>query len=189
MIAQIRNRRSSTKYTKSTNADGQFIDEDDQKELVEALHREAYIQSIFFQNIFCFGIGGLAIIFSLILPLLYPGEYANDRSTAGSIICYSHAVYSSLTHAWTIHPFILKTSQATGVSKIPTDVVGIVLQAIPIVLWLTGFLTQDEDHIHLALLIGNVVTIIGAHLIYWDMHSTRKAIKELDNARYKHKTL
>mmetsp|Transcript_27033 Transcript_27033/g.30313 ORF Transcript_27033/g.30313 Transcript_27033/m.30313 type:complete len:181 (+) Transcript_27033:50-592(+) len=179
-------------YTKSTNSDGECIDEDDQKELVESLHREANIQSIFFQNIFCFGIGGLAILFSLTLPLLFPDECANNSSTytAGASICCSHAVYSSLTHAWTIHPFILKTSQATaGVSKITTDVVGIVLQTIPIVLWLTGFFSQDKDHIHLALLIGNVVTIIGAHLIYWDIYSTRKAIKELYNARYKHKAL
>ncbi|MGK3750158.1 MAG: hypothetical protein ACI8RD_002457 [Bacillariaceae sp.] len=219
-ISKIRNRgttRSSIdKYTESPTTDDadtdddqeQFIDEDDQKDLVESLQSEANIQSIFFQNVFGYGIGGFAIIFSLIFPLLCPDECANNNNNnnidnnnngAAATICWLHAVYSSLTHAWVMYPFVMKkTSQTTRreVSKIRTitNFIGIALQLLPTVLWLTtGFFiaaAQHDDHFfHLALIIGNVVTYIGAHLIYWDIQSTRNAIEELDSARYKHKAL
>jgi hypothetical protein len=148
---------------------------------------------------FGYGIGGFAIVFSLIFPLLCPDECAaNNNDNNNATICWLHAVYSSLTHAWVIYPFVMKETSQTrrGVSKLRTRTDFIViafLQLLPIILWLTGFfiaVQQDDDHFfHLALIIGNVVTYIGAHLIHWDIQSTRKAIEELDSARYKHKAL
>lgn len=212
-VSIIRNRgtksSSTDKDTESTTDDDadddkeQFIDEDDQKDLVESLQSEANIQSIFFQNLFGYGIGGLAILFSLIFPLLCPDEcaanYNDNNNNNNATICWLHAFYSSLTHAWVIYPFVTKKTSQTRrrVSKIRaiTDFIGIALQLLPIILWLTGFfiiaVQQDGDahFFHLALIIGNFVTYIGAQLIYWDIQSTRKAIEELDSARYKHKAL
>jgi hypothetical protein len=206
-ISKIRNRGTSSstdnKYTESTTDDAddkeQFIDEDDQKDLVESLQSEANKQSIFFQNVFGYGIGGFATVFSLIFPLLCPDECANNNDNNNkATMCWLHAIYSTLTHAWVTYPFVVKKTSQTrrgGASKIRTitDFIGIALQLLPIVLWLTGFfiaVQQDDDpFFHLALIIGNVVTCIGAHLIYWDIQSTRKAIEELDSARYKHKAL
>ena len=210
-IMAIHNRRgrSKTRYSESTNADAvdhdddddddddddepidEPIDEDDQQELVESLQREAAVQSRFFQNVFGYGIGGMAIVFSLIFPLLCPDE-CTAEGTIVTLACGSHSVFSSAVHAWSIHPFVLKTSSTTTRSPPPPPpiIIDVALQVIPILLWLTGFLsTKDEDHFHLALLIGNIVTFIGSRLIYWDIQSTEKALENLDAARYKHKSL
>ena len=182
MTTLNRRGRSQTRYSESTNADqDELIDEDDQQELIESLQREAAIQSRFFQNIFGFGIGGMAIVFSLIFPLLCPDECAAEGMGA----CWSHSVFSSALHAWSIHPFVLKTLS----TRSPTTIIDVALQMIPILLWLTGFVSRDEGLFHFALLVGNIVTFIGAHLIYWDMKSTETALGNLDAARYKHKSL
>jgi hypothetical protein len=186
MVTRNRRGRSHTRYSESTNADpnDEPLDEDDQQELIESLEREAAIQTRFFHALFGFGIGGMAIVFSLIFPLLCPDECAAEKGTA--LACWSHAVFSSGLHAWSIHPFVLKRSVTT---RPPSIVVDIILQAIPIVLWFTRFVSKDEDHFHLALLIGNFVTFFGARLMYWDVQSTKRSLEELDAARYKHKSL
>ena len=190
-MPSIRKRRgrSQTRYSESTNADrsdehDEPLDEDDQRELVESLEREAAVQTRFFQDVFAFGIGGIAIVFSLTLPLLCPEECTANDGT--KLACWSHAVVSSGVHAWSIHPFLLTRSLTT---RSPSIVIDVMLQVIPIVLWLTGFVSNDEDHFHLALLIGNLVTFFGARLMYWDVESTKKSIEDLDAARYRHKTL
>lgn len=187
MSARTRRGRSQTKYSKSTNAywsDDEPLDEDDQRELLESLEKEAAVQTLFFQAVFCFGIGGMAIVFSLILPLLCTDECSADDGRR--LACWFHSAYASGVHAWTIHPFALKRSLTISPPPIAID---ITVQAIPTVLWLTGFVSKDEDYFHLALIIGNVVTLLGARLIYWDMQSTKKVLENLDAARYKYKSL
>ena len=121
-----RNRgRSPTKYSTSTNADP--IDEDDQRELVESLRRDAAVQEMQLFKVYGFGIGGMAIVFSLIFPLLCPDKC---DTSAGGVFCWSHAVYSALAHLYIIHPFIFKNTP-TRLLTTSTDVVAFALQAIP----------------------------------------------------------
>jgi len=190
----------------ATNAgnydDDEPMDEDDQRELVKLLQLEAAAQSSFFQKVFGYGIGGTAIFLSLVFPLLCPDECSADRGTA--LACWSHSVFSCGVHARMIHPFVLQSSSTTTelsssttsssastsltITTIATNT-DIALQVIPILLWLTGFFSKDEDHFHLALLISNLVTYLGAHLVFWDMQATQKELESLDAARYKHKAL
>jgi hypothetical protein len=189
MVTRNRRGRSQTRYSESTNAvddpnDDEPLDEDDQQDLIESLEREAANQTGFFHAVFGFGIGGMAIVFSLIFPLLCPDECSAEKGAA--LACWSHALFSSGLHGWSIHPFALKRSVTT---RPPSIAVDIILQAIPIVLWFTGFISKDEDHFHLALLIGNFVTFLGARLMYWDLQSTKRSLEDLDAARYRHKSL
>ena len=186
MSMRKRRGRSKTRYSESTNADQneEPMDEDDQIEFIKSLEKEAADQTHFFQAVFGFGIGGMAIIFSLIFPLLCPDECNVDRETA--IACWSHSVFSSGGHAWSVYPFVFRRSLSTGSPPIAIDVA---LQAIPIVLWFIGFFSKDEDHFHLALLMGNIVTFLGARMIHWDIQSTKRSLENLDAARYSHKSL
>jgi hypothetical protein len=156
------------------------LDEDEQKALVESLHAEAAAQSRFFQQLFGYGIGGFAMIFSLCFPLLCPDECRQEQ------LCWVHAVYASLVHAWTVHPFILPSSKM----QLWKAMVSLMAQAMPWIIWIFGTaFSHDDDHFHLGLMIGNLVTYLGAFVIHWDMKSTNKALKELDDAQYKHKEL
>ena len=186
MSLRSRRGRSQTRYSESTNADWSnvLLDEDDQKEFVESIKKEATSQTTFFQAIFCFGIGGIAILFSLILPVLCPDECTKDDEIAP--ICWYHSIYSSLLHVWSVHPFALRRSLSI---KPPRIVIDTTLQAIPITLWCTGIFSKDEDRFHLALLICNIVTFFGARLMYWDMQSTKKSLQNLNNASYSYKAL
>lgn len=187
MSMRRRRGRSPTQYTESTNADrlqDDPLDEDDQKELVKSLRKEADDQTRLFQALFGFGIGGMAIVFSLIFPLLCPDECNVDRATA--MACWSHAIYSSGLNTWLVYPFLFRRSLTT---QPPSIVIDLALQTIPIVLWLVGVFGPDEDFFHVALFIGNTFTFLGARLMYWDIRSTRKSLESLDAARYRHKTL
>jgi hypothetical protein len=48
---------------------------------------------------------------------------------------------------------------------------------------------EEEEHFHLGLMIGNIVTFLGLLVLRWDALSTRLALQELDAAQYKHKAL
>lgn len=136
MTTRNRRGRSQTRYSESTNADrnDEPIDEDVQKELVDFLEREAAVQTRFFSSVFGFGIGGMAMMFSLIFPLLCPDECSAGDGAA--LACWSHSLFSSGVHAWSIHPFVLKRSLTT---RLPSIVVDFTLQTFPIALWLAGF--------------------------------------------------
>lgn len=156
------------------------LDEDEQKALVERLHAEGAAQSRFFQQLFGYGIGGFASIFSICFPLLCPDECRREQ------LCWVHALYSCLVHVWTVHPFIF--SSAT--TKQWKDVFSLIVQVLPWLIWIFGTaFSHDEDHFHLGLLIGNLVTYLGAFVIRWDMQSTNKALKQLHDAQYRHKAL
>eukprot|EP00536_Pseudo-nitzschia_multiseries_P009496 jgi/Psemu1/23330/gm1.23330_g len=201
MPARIRRGRSPTPYQNATNADNfdddaSMMDEDDQLELVESLQREAISQTRFFQKLFCYGIGGIAIAISLAFPLLCPDECGADQETA--MACWSHSVFSTAVHLRTVRPFASESppspSPTTTISRSAAAIrvqsaIDIVLQVGPIGLWWAGFFSTDEDHFHLALLIGNFVTFLGARLIQWDMQATQHALESLDASRYKHKSL
>jgi hypothetical protein len=156
------------------------MDEDEQRAIVESLHAQAVAQSRFFQQMFGYGIGGFATIFSLCFPLLCPDECYHER------LCWIHAVFSSAVHAWTVHPFILQVTEWSRWKCI----IGLSLQVVPWLIWLfdTTF-SRDEDHLHLGLMIGNLVTYSGSFLMHWDMQSTNMALRELDDAQYSHKAL
>jgi len=190
--------RSTTKYSDSTNANGTtseddddvFLDEDDQIELIESLEQEAASQTRFFHGLFGFGIGGMAVVFSLILPVLCPDECSAGNGRA--MACWSHSVYSCCLHAWSVHPFVLSKQQSLTTNGPPSIMIDALLQAIPILVWFTGLVDSndgDEDYFHVALLIGNLVTFGGARLMYWDMQSTQRSLEGLNAARYKHKAL
>ena len=102
--------RSKTRYSESTNADQAHepMDEDDQESLVASLEREAATQTRFFHAIFGFGIGGMAVVYSMMLPFLCPEECKLDDGTAAA--CWLHSVYSSGVHIRSIYPFLFKTS-------------------------------------------------------------------------------
>lgn len=167
---------SLTGYAESTNTTGQLVDEDDQKKLVESLRRDSKTQNLFFQNVFFYGIGGPAIIFSLVLPLLCREEctYDGNSNHTKVVLCWSHSIYSSLLHAWTV--YALTTDTCVRI---------IIFQTVPILIWITG----NEDYLHFTLLISNAITFITAQLLYWDRQSTEKQFEELNRARYKHKEL
>lgn len=192
MTNRNRRGRSPTRYAGATNAnqnqrseDYEPMDEDDQEELVESLAREAARQSLMFQNAYGYGIGGLAIVFSMVFPLLCGEECAADRWAA----CWSHSLFSAGVHFRSVQPFVWKSSTTRVQPRTRLyNSIDIVLQIVPIGLWWTGFL-HDEEHFHLALLIGNLVTVLGARLIHWDMEVTERALEGLDAARYKHKCL
>ena len=178
--------RSKTRYSESTNADQAHepMDEDDQESLVASLEREAATQTRFFHAIFGFGIGGMAVVYSMMLPFLCPEECKVDDGTA--VACWLHSVYSSGVHIRSIYPFLFKTSLIAKPTPISMD---IALQMIPILLWFTGFISKDEDYLHLALILGNMITFFGARLMYWDIQSTKISLENLDAARYKHKNV
>lgn len=185
MAMRRRRGRSPTQYSDATNAvEAEPLDEDDQKELVESLEKEAAEQTKLFQAMFGFGIGGMAIVFSLIFPVLCPEECNVDRTTA--MACWSHSIYSSILNAWVVYPFISRRSLTT---KPPSIAIDLVLQTIPIALWFAGFFGPDDDFFHVALFIGNILTFLGARIMYWDVQSTKKSLESLDAARYRHKTL
>ncbi|KAG7342210.1 hypothetical protein IV203_007302 [Nitzschia inconspicua] len=160
----------------------ELLDEDEQKALVDKLKADAAAQSRFFQRLYGYGIGGFATIFSLCFPLLCPDECHKER------VCWIHAVYSSLTHVWTVHPFLVPSTKSQLYRW--NGIISLIVQVIPWLIWMfgTAFL-QDEDQFHLGLMIGNLVTYLGSFLIDWDMNSTNRALKELDDAQYKHKAL
>jgi hypothetical protein len=156
------------------------LDEDEQRELVQSLRIQAAQQSRFFQTAFGFGIGGFAMIFSLCFPFLCPDECHHEK------MCWMHAVYASAVHAWTVHSLVLPSARPNRWK----DMVNLALQVLPWMMWLFGTsFAHDEDHFHMGLMIGTLVTYLGAFLIRWDMESTDRALKDLDNARYKHKAI
>ena len=61
---------------------------------------------------------------------------------------------------------------------------------VPWIVWIFGgAFDHDEDHFHLGLMIGSLVTYLGSFFVRWDMKSMDKALEELHNAQYKHKAL
>lgn len=177
------------------------MDEDDQRALVESHHKEAAAQGRFFQAAFGYGIGSFAVAMSAFLPLLCREECA----ASGAVPCWGHAAYSCLAHAWAVWPFIFcrpkqqegGASAAAGNLPPPSSArdpdrhlaVGLALQLVPPVLWLAGAFDRDEDHFHLGLMIGNLVTYGGAWLILWDARCTDRLLRDLRDAQYKHKSL
>ncbi len=196
--------RSPTKHIRGTNSakidnglvdtnddsSAEPLDEDEQKELVENLHAEAFAQSRFFQKLFGYGIGGFAAILSLTFPLLCPDECYHEST------CWFHAVYASAVHCWAVHPFVVGSFASTntylvsGIGPRWKSYVSLTFQFAPWMIWLFGTsFAQDQDHFHVGLMIGNLVTFLGGFLIYWDMQSTNKALKDVKDAQYKHKAL
>ena len=198
MPTRNRRGRSPTRYTDATNSylrnhddDDSFsdydpLDEDDQRELLESLEQEAAAQSRLFQIAFGYGIGGTAVVFSLVFPLLCPEECGADTETA--VACWSHSFFSCIVHARTVFPFV-KPFSANQRRSTAITVLDAALQVIPVLLWWAGVVSSDEEYFHLALLISNFVTFLGARIIYWDMNATQIALESLDSARYRYKSL
>lgn len=196
--------RSPTTYTGTTNGSANAsddknvepMDEDDQKALVENIRKEATAQSRFFQLLFGYGVGGFGVALSLVLPLLCDEECKDAK-----LECWCHALFSFLLHVWSVYPFVVKTSFSDASSLSPMDystslmearwkqVVGLALQMLPVVLWLGGGMGDDPAYFHLVLLIGNVISYLGSRVILWDIHSTNRALADLEGSQYRHKSL
>ncbi len=213
-ITMKRRGRSPTKKSRSTNAilDGEMIDTDDQELLIRSLEEEAHQQSQLFQKAFA-AVGGFAMVISL---LVYP-FLCHEECSQRLISCWTHAIVSCVTHGLSIQcsrcrnrkdncdedeqddddknnksdeddgidPMIL----AISIWKTKLFQGAVVLNLLPLLLWIVGFFDQDLEHFHLGLVLGNVVTLVGAFLLLWDVQSTRQALDELNGAKYEHKSL
>jgi hypothetical protein len=154
----------------------EFLDQDDQDELVDSLAQEITHQTQQFQNMFRV-IAGCAVVVSLLYPLL-----CQDECSSQWLVCWTHAVYSALNHVVVV--IVLVTEKK---NIMPFLAAGTLV--VPLVVWMLGFFSKDIDHFHMGLIIGNVVTLFGSFLLRWDAQSTQNALQELDASKYRHKAL
>ena len=180
----MRRRGRSPTCHMGTNANTEeYLDKDDQDALVESLEVEALAQNRQFQTYFGI-VGGFAALISLIYPLLCQQECSSQWFT-----CWFHALVSLFAHLGAIYlsrtdPSSLRAQQPLAVVALTTVVI-----VIPILLWIMGFFSEDIEHFHIGLTIGNLVTFVGTMLLRWDVYSTTKALEDLHGAKYEHKSL
>jgi hypothetical protein len=179
--------RSPTTSTKPTFDDdnndneeeqAEFLDQDDQDTLVDSLAQEVAHQTQQFQNMFRMVVG-FAVVVSLFYPLLCQDECSSSQYWV--VKCWTHALYSALNHALVI---VLVTNKQ---NMMPFLAAGTLVPLV--VVWMLGFFSEDIDHFHIGLIIGNVVTLLGSFLLRWDAQSTRNGLVELDASKYRHKAL
>ena len=172
--------RSPTTYSGTNTApETQYIDRDDQDELVASLEDEATYQTKQFQKYFGF-IGAFALLASLLYPLL-----CQEECSSRWIPCWMHATSSSVAHGLAIHQS--RNDIQSQFSK--WQLLALLLVGTPFSLWLLGKFPDDIEHFHLGLIIGNVVTFVGTMILRWDTLSTKKAIEDLHGEKYAYKTL
>lgn len=176
------------------------MDTDDQDDLIHSLQEDARKQSELFQKAFA-AVGGFAMVTSL---LVYP-FLCHDECSKRLASCWTHAIVSCGTHGLSIRlsrsmNYPRQHSDAEeddyGPSplfvafwKTPLFAAAIALHILPLVLWVVGVFDQDVEHFHLGLVFGNVVTLLGSSILLWDVYSTRRALSELNGAKYEHKSL
>jgi TRAP-type uncharacterized transport system fused permease subunit len=155
------------------------MDKDDQDALVESMEDEAWQQTKQFQRFFGF-VGGFAVLVSLAYPLLCQEECSVRWTT-----CWIHSIVSSVNHVCAI--LLSRRNQRS--QDFQLLVATIFLVAAPSALWVFGNFAEDVEHFHVGLLVGNLVTFLGALLLRWDIESTSKALDDLNGAKYEHKSL
>ena len=157
----------------------EFLDQDDQDKLVEKMAQEVAHQTQQFQKMFRM-VAGFAVVVSLFYPWLCQDECARPNSQYW-LVCWTHALYSALNHALVI-VLVAKKEKV-----MPFLAAGTLVPLV--VVWIFGFFSEDIEHFHIGLVIGNVVTLLGSFLLRWDAQSTRNALVELDASKYRHKAL
>jgi hypothetical protein len=131
--------------------------------------------------------------------------------------CWIHSLYSITCHGLVIYltlsllpapsPLMRVGEEDTPITsnskfQRPMILVAAILTFGPVGLWKMRWLENrdtsvvyssavgdEEEHFHLGLMIGNIVTFLGLLVLRWDALSTRQALQELDAAQYKHKAL
>lgn len=196
--------RSPTKKSRSTNAVlvEDMIDTEDQEELIQSLKKEAQQQSELFQKVFA-----VVSVFAMVVSLFVYPFLCYDECSQRLVSCWTHALVSCMMHGLSIYCSRRKNtsipSNSTSTSDTTTDPIVLcesvwkikqfqiaaVLNVSPLLLWVVGVFDQDVEHFHLGLVLGNVVTLVGAFLMVWDTQSTQQALNELNGAKYEHKTL
>lgn len=203
--------RSPTERREATNGvtsseddsddDAVVLDSDDQEALIRSLEVDARKQSKLFQEAFT-AIGCFAMFMTL---FVYP-FLCFDECSKRLVSCWTHAIVSCGTHVVSI---VLSRSMNNPDDKLddqhdthydsplPTSAfwttplfgLAVCLHILPLFLWVYGAFDQDIEHFHVGLVIGNIVTLSGASILLWDVHSTRQAIADLHGAKYEHKSL
>lgn len=163
-----------------------ILDTDDQEEMIRQLERDAQKQSRFFQSFFSV-VGGFGMVVSLFIYPILCQEECSQRI----VPCWAHALVSSGAHGLSIKLSQAKMNYEEPRLPFSSGFFGIliILHVVPPLLWVIGVFDQDVEHFHLGLALGNLVTLVGALLLLWDEQSTRKALNDLNGAKYEHKTL
>lgn len=205
--------RSPTERFKATNSaldaseeengdNAVILDTDDQEELIRTMEEEAKKQSQLFQTAFSL-VGGFAMVVSL---FVYP-FLCHDECSQRLFSCWTHAIVSCGTHGLSVKVSRSTNRYPNGVDHIEDDInddagpapifpslpslfgILVVLHVLPLVLWVLGAFDRDVEHFHLGLVLGNLVTLLGSFLLYWDAQSTQQALNDLHGAKYEHKSL
>lgn len=195
--------RSPTPKETTTNgstieSENEFLDTDDQTALIATLADEA--QRHLKQFRLAFGlVGGFAAIVSLMYPLLNPEE-----CSVRLFPCWFHSIGAAVIHSLSVALSQFQTpdissplyhtttiSQPNKGSRLLHIFLGgtTMLHVLPPLLWWIGMLDNGAEHFHLGLWLGNVVTFLGALLLRWDASSTKRALEDLNDAKYEHKSL
>jgi len=173
--------RSPTVYEGTNTETIEYLDSDDQDELLESLEIEAAEAirrfRLYFVLVACF-----AIFLSLILPLLCQEECSEQ-----ALFCWTHSIYASILHGLSI--FLAKNAGKRSNQDFHWFVLTFVLVSIPMLVWTLGKIKDDIEHFHLGLALGNMTTLSGCMFLRWDDQSTAKSLQELHGLKYEHKSL
>jgi len=202
----MRNRgRSPTECSRATNAAQdssshcEMLDTDDQEELIKGLEAQSQRQAKFFQTAFA-GVG----VFAMVISLFFYPFFCLDECSTRPISCWTHAFISCGTHAVSI-----KMSQSLSMlvnehgeiqasdPMLPPRAlfqswvfwVWVAVHLVPLLLWVIGSFDGDAEHLHIGLILGNLVSMVGALTLLWDAYTTREAFADLIGAKYEHKSL
>jgi len=176
LVNRMRQRRRPSPSLSET--DSNPIDTDDQDALVNLLETESKEQLQTFRRLVV-GVNLFAACLSLSYPLLCYEECALHNFS-----CWSHAGLSGLIHLITTS-LVLKRERAGG----PYTMICTVAIALTFVALGMGILEENLRHFHFGLNVGNSITLSGVMLFRWDVQSTERALKELHDSKYEHKTL
>lgn len=155
------------------------MDEDDQNELVEAIRLEAEQQTKNFRRYFTY-IGAGAIVIAISDPFICQEECAQQLTS-----CWTHSIFSAIFHGVAV----VLARRASNGQDFHWFLLTFAFVAIPMILWIMGLFHEDIEHLHIGLLLSNMITFSGCLLLRWDDHSTSIAIGDLHDSKYGHKTL
>lgn len=178
----MRRRGRSPTTHPGTNTPAEFLDRDDQDVIVKSIEDEALEQTRRFRTFFWY-IGAFALLGSIAYPFLSYEECSTQWP-----VCFSHSFLSVVAHGCSI-ALGQQDDSSSPYSASTFGKVCLALIGSTILFWTSGATKEEADHYHLSLIFGNIVTFLGAALLRWDMENTLKDIRELDSAKYDHKTL
>eukprot|EP00525_Craspedostauros_australis_P012530 CAMPEP_0198117266 /NCGR_PEP_ID=MMETSP1442-20131203/17503_1 /TAXON_ID= /ORGANISM="Craspedostauros australis, Strain CCMP3328" /LENGTH=209 /DNA_ID=CAMNT_0043775287 /DNA_START=1 /DNA_END=630 /DNA_ORIENTATION=- len=192
----LNNPDNSTDNGTNDDAHADFLDETEQDELVRSLEAEALQQTKLFQSAYRY-ISAFAVLVSLSYPLL-----CADECSAAWVSCWLHATVSAVLHIVTMvgitkHEDIMlccvsdasQQMNKTSTSWLYVPTIATVATALLLLVWYAGYFGSDKDHFHIGLTIGNGVTVLAGRMLQWDARTTIGSLKDLNAAKYHHKSL